>query len=418
MNKYSYIVGEGFATLVNITTGNTVCLQPGDEKYKNFVASIKEGKFDYAESIADAKMSFEKFAGTAVSGPVAFVIKDGAAFYKFGSFDAVPLSNAIINRILDQAAQGFNVTPMMNFMANLLSNPEKTAVDELYLFLESCKLPITEDGCFIAYKIVKDDYMDIYTGKMSNKVGEVLEMPRSEVDTNRHNTCSRGLHFCSKEYLRSYGSSNRGDDRCVLVKINPADVVSIPSDYNNAKGRTWKYEVVGEMESKDWRKTLPTQDFTNSAVVTSMAKDLVRVTNSSIQDVFDEYFTVYDGVIEWNDSSRVASTEHVVKRLVARGATNDQALSFVYDIVDSYDQDQDEFDEYDEDEDECDNDCAGCSCGVKREDYMWDNLKSYGYSYDHSLNMWRDDTTKQFVTPSVVSLNSGYSLSVLSNLIS
>jgi hypothetical protein len=31
-----------------------------------------------------------------------------------------------------------------------------------------------------------------------------------------------------------------------LVKIDPADVVSIPSDYDNAKGRAWRYEVMGE----------------------------------------------------------------------------------------------------------------------------------------------------------------------------
>jgi hypothetical protein len=37
----------------------------------------------------------------------------------------------------------------------------------------------------------------------------------------------------------------------VIVKINPADVVSIPADYNDAKGRTWRYVVVGEMTLED-----------------------------------------------------------------------------------------------------------------------------------------------------------------------
>ena len=31
------------------------------------------------------------------------------------------------------------------------------------------------------------------------------------------------------------------------MKINPRDVVSIPSDYNDAKGRACRYEVVGEV---------------------------------------------------------------------------------------------------------------------------------------------------------------------------
>jgi DNA-binding XRE family transcriptional regulator len=36
--------------------------------------------------------------------------------------------------------------------------------------------------------------------------------------------------------------------RLMLLKVNPADVVSIPSDYNNTKGRCWKYEVIDEID--------------------------------------------------------------------------------------------------------------------------------------------------------------------------
>ena len=37
----------------------------------------------------------------------------------------------------------------------------------------------------------------------------------------------------------------------MLIKVNPRDVVSIPVDYNNSKGRCCKYEVVGEVKFKD-----------------------------------------------------------------------------------------------------------------------------------------------------------------------
>ena len=36
-------------------------------------------------------------------------------------------------------------------------------------------------------------------------------------------------------------------DRMVAVKINPADVVSVPSDYGNQKLRTCRYEVMFEV---------------------------------------------------------------------------------------------------------------------------------------------------------------------------
>jgi hypothetical protein len=110
--------------------------------------------------------------------------------------------------------------------------------------LEKNALPITPDGHFLAYKKVRNDFLDIHSGTMDNSVGQIVEMERHEVNDNKDETCSTGLHFCGMSYLNHFGGS---DSRTVIVKINPADVVSIPSDYNNAKGRACRYEVIGEL---------------------------------------------------------------------------------------------------------------------------------------------------------------------------
>jgi hypothetical protein len=149
----------------------------------------------------------------------------------------------------DMIAKGFDVQPWLAFMANLYRNPVKSSRDELYEFLEQADLPITSDGHFIAYKKVREDYRDIHSGTIDNSVGQVVEMPRTAVDPDRNNTCSAGLHFCSKDYLPHFGATD--GNRVVLVKINPADVVSIPTDYSFTKGRTWRYEVVGEIEFEE-----------------------------------------------------------------------------------------------------------------------------------------------------------------------
>ncbi len=411
---YSFIMGEDFATLVNVITGNTVCIEKADAKYAEFVALIKAKKYMEAETIADAKMAFEAFAGTETNGPVSFIIKDGAAFYKVGAFDPVPLSNAITDRILDQAAQGFNVGPMMKFMANLLANPEKSAVDELYLFLEACKLPITEDGCFIAYKIIKENYKDIYTGTMDNSVGKVLSMPRTEVDSNRNATCSRGLHFCSKDYLPHYGTSESGA-RCILLKINPADVVSIPSDYKNAKGRAWQYEVVGEVADNQWRTNLVQQDFTSSAVV---APNATPVAKKSMSDVFDAYFTIWDGHFEWEDTARTAKIEHVIKRLVDQSGESEEAVkAFLDGMTTSYTETSDCGDE-----DGCEN-CDGCTCGTEtstplNEVVAWDHIKRMGYDFNSDQGVWYDTSSGSNVAATVVTYFTGYTASELLNLIS
>lgn len=161
------------------------------------------------------------------------------------------LDMGLTRRIIQLTAEGYDVGPMVNFLVKVIQNPRYSAVQELYGFLEKSGMPITEDGHFIAYKIVCNDYKDCYSGKFDNSPGLIVQMKPFEVDDDRRNTCSRGLHVCSKSYLPHYGSAVSGSDRIVIVKIDPAHVVSVPADYNDAKMRVWKYEVIGELNAKD-----------------------------------------------------------------------------------------------------------------------------------------------------------------------
>lgn len=158
-------------------------------------------------------------------------------------YDGRPLHGALVNRILTVVKEAGNAAPLLLFLDNLMQNPSFRAVNELYGFMEACNLPITKDGHFLAYKKVREDYTSVHDGKTRNNIGLVVEMPRNAVNENKDETCSTGLHFCSESYLSQFGGS-----RVVVVKINPADVVSIPSDYNNAKGRACRYLVVGELK--------------------------------------------------------------------------------------------------------------------------------------------------------------------------
>jgi hypothetical protein len=156
------------------------------------------------------------------------------------------LHNTMTSRVISMLQDGFPVEPMVNFMENLYANPSKRAVDELYGFLEKNQLPITPDGHFLAYKKVRANYFDVHSGTMDNSVGKIVEMERNEVDDNKDRTCSAGLHFCGMSYLNHFGG-----ERIMIVKINPRDVVSIPTDYNEAKGRACRYEVIGELNAEE-----------------------------------------------------------------------------------------------------------------------------------------------------------------------
>lgn len=182
------------------------------------------------------------------------------------------LHNALTTRMIRMIDEGFSVKPLVNFMENLMQNPSKRAVNELYGFLEKNTLPTTDDGCFLAFKKVRSDYLDCHSGTVLNKpavylTGEdkaklaeyagkhnevqvevvdgvtVVSMERNLVDDDQNRTCSVGLHFCSRDYLNHFGG-----ERIVVLKINPRDVVSIPNDYNDSKGRACRYEIVDEID--------------------------------------------------------------------------------------------------------------------------------------------------------------------------
>jgi hypothetical protein len=153
-------------------------------------------------------------------------------------FHGEPIHNVVVDRIFDFMSKGLPHKPLIAFLNNLLANPSRRSTEELYKFLEHKNLPITEDGCFLAYKGVRDDYKDVHSGKFDNFPGNKHEMPRNQVDDDFRNHCSRGFHVGSLEYATHWGS------RTVIVKVNPADVVSVPSDSDCQKCRVWKYEVL------------------------------------------------------------------------------------------------------------------------------------------------------------------------------
>ena len=171
-------------------------------------------------------------------------IKDGQVTY-----EGEVVHGSISKRILEFMSKGLPFQPLVNFLNNLMENPSMQSQKELYDFLEHENLAITEDGHFLAYKAVRGDFKDKYRGIFDNSVGQVVKMQRAKVDDDRARGCSDGLHAGALNYVAGYGSVESGD-RIVIVKINPRDVVSVPSDCNCEKLRTCRYEVVGEYQGE------------------------------------------------------------------------------------------------------------------------------------------------------------------------
>lgn len=223
-------------TIVVFLDGNPHTITSSHLNFTAVVEAVKAGDWDRAKEVIDPAKSLENYAqgNVTITGDVL-------------RYRGKEIHNVLTSQVIRMYKEGFDLSPFIAFMDNLMENPSRTAVNELYDFMEKGKMPITPDGHLLAYKKVKEDYTDIYSGAFDNSVGQVLEMPRNEVDDVRDNHCSNGFHFCSHEYLPNFGVSP--GVKVMVVKINPRDIVSIPSDYSFTKGRTCRYEVIDEIDS-------------------------------------------------------------------------------------------------------------------------------------------------------------------------
>jgi hypothetical protein len=219
--------------------GEVATIYPSNPNYDKIITALNSKSWETVRELADPAVEVKRaIASPAIAERVH--IQGGVVY-----FDNEPLHTHLTDRMLEMVAEGIDVNPLGMFLQNMMENPSYRAIKELYGFLEASNLPITEDGHFLAYKRINLNWKDAYSNTIDNSIGAVVEMSRNAVDEDKDRTCSTGLHFCSREYLPHYGAPEGG--RVVIVKINPRDVVAIPSDYNNAKGRTCRYEVINEI---------------------------------------------------------------------------------------------------------------------------------------------------------------------------
>ena len=332
------------------------------------------------------------------------------------TYDGFPLHNTLTERILKMMADGFKFDHMLKFLENLMANPSKRAVEELYTFLENYGLPITEDGCFLAYKAVRRDYYDSYTGKTHlNTVGSVIKMARNMVDDNWGKDCSQGLHVGALDYVVQYGSFVKGQivpnsgNRLLVCKVNPANVVSVPEYAKFTKMRVCEYTVVDEIEDtvKELDKVLYKTDDTgvSEAAPDAVEKPVETDTNgrswpkaaingvgtpsgwngvqSEDDDWLDEdYITGYNiGLDDGEAANPYGYSRDYSRSSVYRTGYNDGFHSRTPLI--NLDVSYEEVDE------ENDGDCCGCGhCDCGREDY---GQSTEEIEYDAGYDLGRSD---------------------------
>ena len=183
-------------------------------------------------------------------------------------FDGDPIHGELSEVLYElfEAGNPESMRPVVNFLEKASTNPSGKSVDELYRWITKGDLIIHEDGDFLAYKGCRVGVDGVrtsihesgtafvngeeITGYIPNPDGAVITMPRSDVDDNTHEACSTGLHAGTHAYAQKFLSWHSGPQEMLLVKINPRDVVSVPTDDLDQKLRTCRYVVQEVVEGR------------------------------------------------------------------------------------------------------------------------------------------------------------------------
>jgi hypothetical protein len=242
MTIASIIAHDGTMTL--FLSGKPFVIAPDHPNYEDIKTELR-----HTPPCEEALLSLCDIPAAVVeyAGPGGIDIVDGVVVR-----NGEPLHNSLTARILDLMREGFPFEPMLKFLDRLMENPSAQSVNELYDFLAHKGLPITDDGCFLAYKGIRDDWMDKYSGTIDNSIGQVVVFDRNQVDDDRRRQCSFGLHVGTLDYVRSYCT-----ERVVVVKVDPADCVSVPLDHDATKLRVCRYEVLEEFEDEFTQAYVP-----------------------------------------------------------------------------------------------------------------------------------------------------------------
>lgn len=238
MNKIE--TDNGFVTSID---GEPYEVPKSHDHYETLLEAVEEDDpdkfFDHYKTRNKIQADFE---GTDLE------IDDGQMYYKGRKIEH-GLADKII-RLVNNPDED-DPSQLVHFLDRLMENPSASSVEELYRFLKHNSIPITDKGYILAWKAVRKDFKDVYSGEFDNSPGRVHEMPRNQVDDRREKACSEGFHVGAWDYAGPEGTYGPSDKRVVQVKVDPKDVVSVPKDHDDKKCRVCRYEVVQEVSGGD-----------------------------------------------------------------------------------------------------------------------------------------------------------------------
>lgn len=210
--------------------GKSHVVRKGAPNFKGLFEALDGQKWDEVPEWLTAKKAVEAWSKGA------FSVEGDIVSYKGRPLPV--LANA---KVLEIVRANADLKPFEAFWQRLDQNIDYAGKDAVWKFLQHMHIPISRDGYIVAYKSVTKAFKDHYTGNFDNSPGKEHEMPRQEVTYDENIDCGRGFHAGSLHYAQTTWSGAK----IVIVRIDPADVVSVPHDSDQQKVRVCRYKVIG-----------------------------------------------------------------------------------------------------------------------------------------------------------------------------
>jgi hypothetical protein len=227
MKNYGVIVGPKFLTVV---ADKAYSITTADARYAKAVEFVKAKDWSNFFLLLDKPAAIARYTKGLVS-----VYNDEV------HYNGKPVHGVIVERILQFVNEGFSFEPLVAFLNNLYLNTDENVREKLYLFLENNQLAITDDGGFLAFKLVREDGSPIYhsgtfydgLGNLVSQyeVGKVFTFPRECIVKTTGECSTEGLYVGNRQYWNNQFNADNdytGEGRMLIVKVMPQDVCNIP----------------------------------------------------------------------------------------------------------------------------------------------------------------------------------------------
>lgn len=249
--KYTVIEGADTKNVVAFIDGEMYQANDQNPAWADILKALEDGADNAAALFSPAQVVSKNFQK--VTDRVS--LRGSQVF-----FDGVAQAGVLVDSILRHLQEGNDFTPLVNFMEKVANNPNEHSREQLYRWLTATGgFSIAEDGDIVGYKGVQAEYdgslrsshsghaivdgVEYNNARIPNNPGSVVEMPRDEVQHDPSRGCHTGLHVGTWSYARSFAPVT------LEVRVNPRDVVSVPTDCGDAKMRTCRYVVVDKVDA-------------------------------------------------------------------------------------------------------------------------------------------------------------------------